>query len=258
MRTAVFISADPAGIKPSNTDQGYILRRLIRRAIRHARNLNIDINSDWDMEIAKIILKKYQPYYQELIDKIKEDEVFFKYGGGVTFSGGEPLMQGDFLLEVLKRCQEEGIHTAIETTLYAPLEFIKQVLPYLDLVYVDLKEFDEKKHQEYTGVSSKMIKEHIQYILESTHRDKVIIRTPLIPSMTATDDNIKDIANYLVHIDPEVKYELLNYNPLASAKYELVDLQYGVDRQYKMFNKKQMQHFYDIVYQTGLKNLIIE
>ena len=200
-----------------------------------------------------------QPYsVEELIDKIKEDEVFFKYGGVVTFSGGEPLMQGDFLLEVLKRCQEEGIHTAIETTLYAPLEFIKQVLPYLDLVYVDLKEFDEKKHQEYTGVSSKMIKEHIQYILESTHRDKVIIRTPLIPSMTATDDNIKDIANYLVHIDPEVKYELLNYNPLASAKYELVDLQYGVDRQYKMFNKKQMQHFYDIVYQTGLKNLIIE
>ena len=66
LRTAVFISADPAGIKPSNTDQGYILRRLIRRAIRHAKNLNIDINSDWEQQIAKLLLEKYKGYYAEL------------------------------------------------------------------------------------------------------------------------------------------------------------------------------------------------
>ena len=68
LRTAVFISADPAGIKPSNTDQGYILRRLIRRAIRHAKTLNIDINSDWEQQIAKLLLEKYKVYYKELED----------------------------------------------------------------------------------------------------------------------------------------------------------------------------------------------
>ena len=76
--------------------------------------------------------------------------------------------------------------------------------------------------------------------------------------MTATDENIINIASFIVDIYPEVKYELLNYNPLAASKYELVDLEYPINKHYKMFNKKQMQHFYDLVYQTGLKNLIIE
>lgn len=68
IRTAVFISADPASIKPSNTDQGYILRRLIRRPIRHAKKLEIDISSDWEQRIAKLIISKYKKYYSELTE----------------------------------------------------------------------------------------------------------------------------------------------------------------------------------------------
>ncbi|MCD7950019.1 MAG: glycyl-radical enzyme activating protein [Erysipelotrichaceae bacterium] len=223
---------------------------------------NLDYDSDFDNLIrycpSNAIRYDSQPYtIDELMDKIKQDEVFFKQGGGVTFSGGEPFMQGQYLIELLKRCKQENIHTAIETTLYASLELIKQALPYLDLIYIDLKEFDETKHKNFTQVSSKIIKEHIQYILESKYKNKVIIRTPLIPSMTATDDNIQSIARFIYDIYPEVKYELLNYNPLASAKYSLVDLEYALP-QYQKFSPRQMQHFYDIVQQTGLKNLIKE
>ncbi|MEG0276379.1 MAG: glycyl-radical enzyme activating protein [Coprobacillus sp.] len=194
----------------------------------------------------------------ELIEKVKQDEVFYKHGGGVTVSGGEPFMQGEFLIELLKRLKAEGIHTAIETSLYTSLELIQEALPYLDLIYADMKICDEQKHIEYTGVSFQTIQKHIKYILESKYKDKVIIRTPLIPSMSATDQNITAIARFLVSIYPEVKYELLNYNPLASSKYSLVDLEYGLDKQYKMYTDEQMNHYYNLVYQTGLKNLIKE
>lgn len=225
--------------------------------------LNLDYQGDFDNLIkacpSGAIRYDSEEYdLEQLLEKIKADQVFYREDGGVTFSGGEPLMQGEFLFDILKRCHEEGIHTAIETSMYGSLELIQKILPYLDLIYIDLKVFDEHIHQDYTKVSSQMIKEHIRYILESEHKHKVIIRTPLIPSMTATDDNIKHIAQFLVTIDKDVQYELLNYNPLASSKYELVQLEYGVDKQYKMLTTKQMQHFYDIVYETGLKNLIIE
>ena len=82
--------------------------------------------------------------------------------------------------------------------MYGSLELIKKILPYLDLIYIDLKVFDEKRHMELTNVSSKMIKQHIEYILESEYRNKVIIRTPLIPTMTATDHNIKVLQIFLL------------------------------------------------------------
>ena len=104
---------------------------------------------------------------------------------------------------------------------------------------------------------TQLIKENIRYVLQSEYKDKVIIRTPLIPTMSATDENIHQIVKFLIQINPEVKYEMLNYNPLASAKYELVNLKYGLES-YQMFTKQQMQHFYDVALQAGIKNLIKE
>lgn len=88
--------------------------------------------------------------------------------------------------------------------------------------------------------------------------EKVIIRTPLIPQITATIQNLQSISQFLSHINPEVYYELLNYNPLASSKYEYVDFDYGIDLKYKKYTDDEMEAFYQIAYQNGIKNLIKE
>ena len=198
-------------------------------------------------------------YYSvdELIEVIKEDKVFYRENGGVTFSGGEPFMQGEFISELAKRCKEENISSTIETSLYTSKELIDKVIPYLDRIYIDLKIFDEDKHELYTGVSSKVIKDNISYILTGAYKDKVIIRTPLIPDISATDENIKAISKYIYDLYSDVKYELLNYNPLAPSKYELVGMEYEL-KDAKRLNEEQMKHFYELVLSTGLKNIVIE
>lgn len=224
---------------------------------------NLDYKKSFDNLIkacpANAIRYDSQEYtLEELLEKIRQDQVFFRNDGGVTFSGGEPLAQGDFLIEILKKCKQEGIHTAIETTMYASLDYIKKILSYLDLIYIDLKLFDEMEHKQYTNVSSNIIKDNIRYILTSSHKDKVIIRTPLIPYITANDKNIKNIASFLVYLYSDVRYELLNYNPLGLSKYELLNLEYELSKDYRMFNKDEMEHYYRIAAKAGVKNLIRE
>ena len=224
---------------------------------------NKDYQGDFDqlIHVCPSAAIRYDSQYYDvdmLMKEIESDRVFYRDSGGVTFSGGEPFMQGEFLIDILKRCHQQHIHTAIETTLYTSLDFIQKALPYLDQIYIDLKINDEDMHQKYVGGSLSTIKKHIQYVLESEHRYKVIIRTPLIPQITATEQNIQSISQFLSHIYPDVQYELLNYNPLASAKYEWVDFDYGIDSKYKKLTDEEMETFYQIVYQNGIKNLIKE
>jgi len=193
----------------------------------------------------------------EVVEIAIKDKAFFKYGGGVTLSGGEPFFQKDFTIRLLKRLKEIGVNTAIETSLFISSQYLLEALPYLDIIFVDLKEFDNEKHIAFTGVSNELIKKNIKLILESHKKDCVIIRTPLIPKFTADNENISSISKYISDIYPNVKYELLNYNPLAKAKYNLIDnLDYCFEENPKMYTDEQMKEFYDIAYSAGIKNLI--
>jgi len=193
----------------------------------------------------------------EVVEIATKDKAFFKYGGGVTLSGGEPFFQKDFTIALLKRLKEMRINTAIETSLFIASESIVEALPYLDMIFADLKIFDNEKHKASTGVSNELIKKNIKLILESNKKNCVTIRTPLIPNFTANNNNIYDISKYIADIYPQVRYELLNYNPLAKSKYNLIDnLDYCFEENPKMYTVEQMKEFYKIAYSAGVKNLI--
>lgn len=193
-----------------------------------------------------------------LMEKIREDAVFFKSSGGVTFSGGEPFLQGHFLEDILKRCKAEGFHTAIESSFFADPALVKACAPYLDRIFADIKILDPEGHRQATGRDNTQILENIAWLLDSPeHRDKVIIRTPLIPGFTATMENVGDIARWISDHYPDVKYELLNYNPLASAKYEMTGQDYSLPP-HPMFTGDEMNAFRQTARDNGVMNLIEE
>ncbi len=151
IRTAVFISADPAGIKPSNTDQGYILRRLIRRAIRHAKKINIDINSDWEQEIAVLVIKEYSKYYSEIkqnkdivLDVLKNEKNKFNR----TLEKGLREFE-----KIAKKIEDGKLNKDLAFKLYDtygfPIELTVELASELN-IKVDVEGFKEKfkAHQE--------------------------------------------------------------------------------------------------------------
>ncbi|MDO4480264.1 MAG: glycyl-radical enzyme activating protein [Erysipelotrichaceae bacterium] len=220
-----------------------------------------DIKDNWDEIVymcptTAICFDSKEYTFVAACDELFKDIAFFSYGGGVTFSGGEPFLQYEFMLSLLKECKRRNVHTAIESSFYTDLDIVKKVVPYLDQIYCDCKLFDEQKHIEYTGISNQKIRKNIEYLLTSEHKDKVIIRTPLIPTMSATEENIASISSFLSNLYPDVKYELLNYNPLAKSKYAYLDMEFCFKDNPELYTSSQMEEFYSIALKNGIKNLI--
>ena len=126
-----------------------------------------------------------------MFDELIKDIAYFGAEGGVTLSGGEVLAQAEFAAELLKRLEEQGVHTAVDTCGYVSYENIKKVLEYTDLFLFDLKLMDDAMHQKYTGASNKLILENFEKLSSDAKKTdaKIWIRTPLIPDVTDTDRN---------------------------------------------------------------------
>jgi pyruvate formate lyase activating enzyme len=163
---------------------------------------------------------------EELSEEIRKDSDFYREsGGGVTFSGGEPFSQSDFLCEVLAACKGRGIHTAIETCGFVSWDILEKTTPNVDLFLYDIKSMDEKKHKELTGVSNELILENLEKL---TNKSQVIVRVPLIPQINDDEYNIRRLGQFLSKLRRIEEVDLLPYHRLGISKYERLHKTYAL------------------------------
>jgi len=164
---------------------------------------------------------------EEVIAEVMKDEIFYETsGGGMTLSGGEPMMQLDFTLSLLKLAKENGLHTAMETCGYAKREAFEAVAPLVDLFLFDYKETSPEKHREYTGVTNELILDNLRY-LDSLGK-KIILRCPIIPGYNDRDEHLFGIGAAANALENILEINVEPYHPLGMGKSELLDREYAL------------------------------
>ena len=166
-----------------------------------------------------LIGRRYEP--EELVKQLLKDRKFYETsGGGVTFSGGEPMLHPEYLAEVLRLCKEAGLHTAVDTAGCVPFESFETVLPWADLFLYDIKLWDEERHKAATGVSNRRILENLRRLTDAGA--SVFIRTPVIPTYSADLEELGHIAAFLAglpHREGVRLIQLLPYHNYGVGKY---------------------------------------
>lgn len=165
---------------------------------------------------SEIIGKKMT--VKEIISEIKKDTVFYKESeGGVTFSGGEPLIQFDFLLALLKSCKTEGLHTIVDTAGCVDYNNFKSINNYVDMYLYDLKLIDDEKHIKFTGQSNQQILNNLKQLSED--KKSIIIRLPIIPTINDSEEELEKIAKFIQELNI-LRIDLLNYHTIGEEKYK--------------------------------------
>ncbi len=153
--------------------------------------------------------------------EIVKDKSFYETsGGGVTFSGGECMLQVDFLLELLKKCKENGIHTAVDTAGHIPFDSFIKILPYTDLFLYDIKCFNTQKHNQYVGVGNELILSNLKSLFEAGAN--IWIRIPIIPDINDSIAEMRQIKGFLDMCGKPEKIELLPYHAMGENKYRAI------------------------------------
>ncbi len=188
----------------------------------------------------------------ELMEEIRKDIIFYdESGGGITISGGEPLMQPEFLNAILKQCKKEKISTTVDTTGFSSLAVIKLLVGKLDLYLYDLKFINDEKHRKYTGVSNKSILKNLQYL--DSEKESVIIRIPIIPNVTDTKSNLQDLGTFIsTNLQTIKNVNILPYNRLGEGKYPRLNRPYKFANQLKTPSDKELNNIKNELETYGL------
>lgn len=161
----------------------------------------------------------------EVLHEIEKDKIFYKTsGGGVTVSGGEPLFQADFTSDILKSCQKNGIHTAIETSGFSDESTLLSVIKYCDLILFDIKETDTERHKRYTGVPLKPILTNLNIINES--KIPFVIRAPIIPTINDRESHFRALRSIRDSMEACQQIQIMPYHRIGSYKYKLLNRDY--------------------------------
>lgn len=185
----------------------------------------------------------------EVVQEVIRDEVFYKNsGGGVTLSGGEPMIQYEFVRDLLAACKEQGLHTALDTTGFAPEDHFAGVLPYIDLVLFDLKQLDPEKHLEYTGVDNDLILKNGRFIAGKV---RTWFRIPLIEGFNDSPDQMRVIAEMAKELGVE-KISLLPYHEGGMSKAAQIGRTYQMNEA-RAPEEERIQELKDIALEVGVE-----
>ena len=187
----------------------------------------------------------------EVIQEFNKDRVFYeKSRGGITISGGEPLLQPDFTQAILSDCKQSGIHTSVDTAGNIPWQFFEQVLPYTDLFLYDLKCINPEKHLSATGSGNRLILNNLSQLLKENK--EIWIRIPLIPNINDQDEDILDFSAVLASMKQIQKIQLIPYHRYGVGKYDSLGIAYKLADTLPAPAEK-IKHIADLFLQQGIR-----
>lgn len=160
---------------------------------------------------------------------LSDMDFYRKSGGGVTISGGEPMVQRQFSSGILRECRDQGIHTCIESSLNVKSDVVRNILPLADLIITDIKHMDILKHREYTGCGNELILENIKLVAEQNK--PLVIRIPVVQGHNDDDDNIRATAEFIRSLpgNSVSQVQLLPYRQLGVEKYASLGIEYPMN-----------------------------